>query len=104
MEGMIPFVCKTIKRRKTLLKYESLSSGADSYNNIIEDFYPEYANSKDYGGGVENYQYRRTQSLHVNYAPEMNVSTQKDKQLVSRGHLKEKQGKRIGYLSMTSCL
>ncbi|MCD7466467.1 hypothetical protein HAX54_003203 [Datura stramonium] len=46
MEGLIPLVCKTIKRNKTLRKYESLSSAA---NNICEDFYPDY-------GGVEKYQ------------------------------------------------
>lgn len=74
MEGLIPLVCKTFKRNKTLRKYESLSSGA---NNILEDL---YANSKDYDYGVENYpEYRRTQSLR---ALEKRVSTPKDKQLV----------------------
>ncbi|KAK4343896.1 hypothetical protein RND71_036990 [Anisodus tanguticus] len=77
MEGLIPLVCKTIKRKKTLSKYESLSSGANSYNNI-EDFYPDGCYLVN--GGGENYRYRRTQSLHVDYVPE---KTAKDKQLVS---------------------
>lgn len=74
MEGLIPLVCKTFKRNKTLRKYESLSSETNVINNI-EDFYPEYANR------IENYpEYRRTQSVR---ASEKSVYyTQKDKQLV----------------------
>ncbi|OIT01950.1 PREDICTED: uncharacterized protein LOC109227747 [Nicotiana attenuata] len=83
MEGLIPLVYKSIKRNKTLRKYESLSSaGANSYN--IEDFYPNesYLVAAD-GGGAENYRHRRTQSFHVKYDGGLNsVSTPKDKQLV----------------------
>ncbi|XP_015166693.1 uncharacterized protein [Solanum tuberosum] len=80
MEGLIPLVCKTFKRNKTIRKYKSLSSETNNINNI-EDFYPEYTNRKDYDYGVENYpEYRRTQSVR---APEKSVYyTQKDKQLV----------------------
>uniref|UniRef100_A0A3Q7JU36 Uncharacterized protein n=1 Tax=Solanum lycopersicum TaxID=4081 RepID=A0A3Q7JU36_SOLLC len=73
MEGLIPLVCKTFKRNKTLRKYESLSSETNVINNI-EDFYPEYANRENYP------EYRRTQSVR---ASEKSVYyTQKDKQLV----------------------
>nr|GMD52357.1 RNA-binding protein [Ipomoea batatas] len=67
MEGLIPLVCRSIKRSKTRQQYEFLSSGTTAQTFNIQDFYQTggYNHSSPEAEAVEGNRHRRHKSLYA---------------------------------------
>ncbi|GER27923.1 hypothetical protein STAS_03658 [Striga asiatica] len=67
MDGLIPMVLKSIKKRKTRSKYQCLSAPPITHTYNIEDFYmsQNVGQGPDRISGFRGAHYRRYNSAHV---------------------------------------